>query len=467
MLRSLENKLNLRWKIYIALSAIVFPVLALTVILQTQVVRPLLEEEIRQIGLSTCRSLATEIAAFRLLSKPKKLESRLIEATWQQPSVARLDVIVREGENIKLIASNVVDPDLSEDDEEDQNEGPINFARLVFDEIPTAEIRHEDDRSYWEVVYPIKDERRVIGYLHAEVSLQLANQIVGLFSKIALGASLLSLALLIGLLSYYLRRMIENERRLRIAESENVALVNELQETQRQLFLNEKLAIMGQLTASFAHEIGTPLNSLSGHLQLLSDELKQKDAHERIDIIQSQVARIEGIVKEFLASTHTPHQQKQLVNPATLVSRISKLVTPRLQNLGGKAEVRIEGEIEPIRAVPTDLEQVLLNLANNAIDALEGSAQDKILRFNARTYLDSGNRKQLELAVIDTGPGMPPEVIKQVLKPFFTTKAPGQGTGLGLTISQRLVKKYGGRLEIQSALGKGSTITVTLPYDSA
>src|SRR5271154_5509750 len=90
------NRLSLRWKIYLSLAGIMLPVFSLTIFVQTQVTTPLLEEEARQIGISVCRSLASDIASLRLMSKPEELESRLIEATWQQPSIVRLDVLTRD-----------------------------------------------------------------------------------------------------------------------------------------------------------------------------------------------------------------------------------------------------------------------------------------------------------------------------------------------------------------------------------
>lgn len=455
-LSSLLARLSLRWKIYLSLAAILLPVFALTIFVQTQVTSPLLEEEVRQIGTSVCKSLASDIIASRLLSRPEQLESRLIEMTWLQPSVLRLDVFVKDGQSYKLLATNVVE------------DTPMDISSVPLDDSPRTELKRDSSRGYWEIIYPVrgKDNRKVVAYIHAEVSLQLVHQIVGTFSKIAMFGALLATGLLIGLLSFYLRRMIENERKLRKAESENLELTQQLHETQRQLFLNEKLAIMGQLTASFAHEIGTPLNSLSGHLQLLRDEVNGSASSGRLEVINSQVTRIEGIVKDFLASTHTPPQQRQLVEVRDVVERIAKLVAPRVASIKAAISINIPGSVDPLRVVPTDLEQVLLNLANNAIDALENGPATRELSFTAH-HAQHGGRKWLELSVSDTGEGIAPEAMKQVLKPFFTTKAPGQGTGLGLTISQRLIKKYGGKLELDSTLGKGTTIKVSIPYDAA
>src|SRR4029077_10301588 len=115
-----------------------------------------------------------------------------------------------------------------------------------------------------------------------------------------------SVLTLIFALSYFLRRTIENDRRLKEAESENLQLTHQLHEAQRRLMVSEKLAVMGQLTASFAHEIGTPLNAVGGHLQLLREDLlpvessERKNLTERLEIVNGQVKKIEEIVKAFL-----------------------------------------------------------------------------------------------------------------------------------------------------------------------
>lgn len=457
VLRATE-RLSLGWKIYLSLTIILIPVFVLTLFVQTQLTSPLLEDEVRLIGTSACRSLASDIIAFHLLGKPDQLEARLIEVTWQQPSVVRLDVLVpnpaptgNDPAPRKIIASSVVE------------ETPADLSALPVSDTPQVELKREFGHGYWEIVYPIREHKKILGHIHAQVSLQLVHQVVGIFTKISFLGNLLAIFLLIGLLSYYLRHLIENERRLERAELKNVELIEQLHEIRRQLFLNEKLAIMGQMTASFAHEVGTPLNSMSGHLQLLREEVPEASKQSRIDVINSQVVRIEQIVKDFLASTHMPARQTELVDVKDLIQRIQKLVSPRIAAVGAEVHVDIAECLQPIRVVPTDIEQVLLNLTNNAIDALEKGTADRRLIFQARQTGTDG-RPILEILVCDTGEGIPPENIKQVLKPFFTTKAPGEGTGLGLTISQRLLKKYGGRVELESALGKGTTITVSIPY---
>lgn len=445
------SKLSLRAQIYFALAGILVPVFVLTLFIQIQLTKPLLQEEVRQAGLSICHSLESEISAFKLLTKIPELERLLVETSWNQPSVMRLDVIVKDNRDYKILATTV------------SESGPVelNLDR-VSNSINTI-LKKDDDRNYWEILYPITEKRRVVGYIRTQISLQLVERVVTTIIKIVSLGTLLSLALLILLLSYFLRRMIENERKLHQAESHNIQLTEQVHEMQRQLYLNEKLAVIGELTASFAHEIGTPLNSVSGHLQLLDDDILSKSGKERLNIIHSQVQRIERIVKEFLTFTHTPTPKKEQVDVKAIIEKMIQLVLPRIQITKTEIQFKCNQLTKPIYMVSSDLEQILLNLTNNALDALQTSTQNKQLFFQVQSLGNNGSQ-YLQLSITDTGGGIAPENLKKVLKPFFTTKPAGHGTGLGLTISERLIRKYGGKLKIDSILGKGTTIKVSIPY---
>lgn len=458
------GRLSLRWKIYLSLTAIVIPISVLVFFIQSTITRPLLEEEVRTAGISLLRSLASDIRSSHLLNNPKLLEDQLIEISWLHPGIMRLDVFAVEGSKNKFIASNISDDTAPE------------FAASEAIDTPRSALDRETRPHHWDIIFPIKDRHSHLnGYLHLQLSLNLVDQVVATFAKISILGALLSTLLLISLLSYYLRLMIENEAKLKQVENTNVALNEQLTSLQRELHLKDKLALMGQLTASFAHEIGTPLNSLSGHVQLLKSESNFTTAQNRLDIISSQINRIESIVKEFLQSTHAPPQQKQLVDLRELIGRMRHLISPRLLELSVKCEVAFDEKLEPIRIVPSDLEQVLLNLANNALDSIEeknlasphNKRVENELRFDVRIVQTKDLRKSLLISVIDSGRGIPSNQIKDVFKPFYTTKAKDRGTGLGLSICQQLVKKCGGRFELESELGKGTRALVTLPYDNA
>jgi two-component system NtrC family sensor kinase len=233
----------------------------------------------------------------------------------------------------------------------------------------------------------------------------------------------------------------------------------------------EKLAVMGQLTANFAHEIGTPLNAIGGHLQLLQEEItSSKDARskERLQIISGELHRIENIVKGFLQTTAKPDSQRQLVDLNLLVEKSLSIVSPRLDNLGVHVKTDLNRKLGPMRVVPTDLEQIFLNLLNNSADSLSVKRKQAekaalSLKITTDTKREDG-KEWIELSVYDTGVGIKKGDLKNITKPFFTTKRPGEGTGLGLTICNQLASKYGGVLDIDSKDGAWAEVKIRFPY---
>src|SRR6185312_8711593 len=177
--------------------------------------------------------------------------------------------------------------------------------------------------------------------VHVVISTKLVGRFAKTLWKTTVMAAVFSMFALILGLGYFLRKTIQNDRKLRKAESQNLQLTAQLHETERQLMNTEKFAVMGQLTASFAHEIGTPLTAIGGHLQLLTDELSPKvdlseapKQMERVEIINGQLQKIEGIVKSFLQSTAKPPSQRQLVDLSQIADKTLRIVKPRMDNLG-------------------------------------------------------------------------------------------------------------------------------------
>jgi signal transduction histidine kinase len=224
---------------------------------------------------------------------------------------------------------------------------------------------------------------------------------------------------------------------------------------------------MGQLTASFAHEIGTPLTAIGGHLQLLKDDIpiKNTSSLERVDVIDGQLQKIAGIVKSFLQNTAKPPSQRQLIDVSQLADKTLRIVRPRTDSLGVEVRRLFDRNMGPIRIVPLDLEQILLNLMNNSLDSISTKTEKRGARLEVKTEVASREGKQwAEISVYDTGEGIKKADLSKVLKPFFTTKPPGEGTGLGLTICQQLAHKYGGDLLIDSKETQWTRVVVRLPY---
>jgi signal transduction histidine kinase len=235
----------------------------------------------------------------------------------------------------------------------------------------------------------------------------------------------------------------------------------------------EKLAVMGQLTANLAHEIGTPLNAISGHIQLLREETGSKASRsgDRLQIISGELKRIELTVKDFLQTTAKPESQKQLVDINPTVERTLQIVFPRTQALGIDVEFVPDRRLGPLRTVPTDLQQILLNLVNNAMDSLSEKLNRRPkhrpkLRLTSRLVRDEG-MDWAEITVHDNGLGIKRTDISNVMKPFFSTKTPGKGTGLGLAICQQLAARNGGAIQLDSREGTWTDAKVRFPYAKA
>ncbi|MCM2278807.1 MAG: ATP-binding protein [Oligoflexia bacterium] len=473
MKRIRTKRLDLQAKIVLTLVAVIVPTSLVVTIAENKLTQPVLEAELRQVGITAARTLAAEIVASRWLQAPDataRIESRIQEILYTQPNLQRIDVIVPDATTgtPRNIASNV------------EEEPGVPLPVFPVHEKIVSELREDDSGlRTWEINVPIEQKgregkgRKVLGSVHVVLSLKLVGRIMETLWKTTATSAAFSVATLLLVLGFFLRKTLRNERLLRLAESQNLQLTEQLHEAQRQLMNTEKLAVMGQLTASFAHEIGTPLNAVGGHLQLLKEDLgpvPPGGAGERLQIVDDQLQKIEEIVKGFLQSTAKPASQRQLVDLNRLVDKSLGMLGPRIQALGVEARRSLDRKMGPVRVVPLDIEQVLTNLLSNSLDSLrakqESAARSRLQLEVATGIASEQGRDWAEISVLDTGEGIPKSDLENVLKPFFTTKRPGEGTGLGLTISQQLMQKYDGTLGIDSKEGAWTRVTLRIPYQA-
>lgn len=247
--------------------------------------------------------------------------------------------------------------------------------------------------------------------------------------------------------------------------NEELRLLNEaLFESQRQLSQSEKLAAVGQVTAAMAHQIGTPLNSISGYIQLILQDgnLQPKD-QDRLKIIESQLDRLADSVKNLLSSTRPPKPQLRTLDVNEVLEELIHLSEPWFLARNVRFSITLSPNLPPLLGDPTHLQTLFLNLITNALDAMP---QGGVLTIKTRQVpppLSSEDGKWLEISIIDTGIGITEESKKRIFDPFFTTKKMGEGTGLGLPICEKIIKEHSGRIEVESEVGKGSRFSIFIP----
>jgi signal transduction histidine kinase len=229
---------------------------------------------------------------------------------------------------------------------------------------------------------------------------------------------------------------------------------------------SERFAALGQMAATIAHELGTPLNSVLGYTQLLLRAAPPPGDAAKLSIIESQVERMIEVIRSVLDRTRNRRAPKVPVAIQPLIDEALTLVSnrPGARGLTVGAD-QVPADLPPVPGDAIGLRQVLLNLLNNAIDATEPPGTVTVGAAVVPENGAAGNGRQLEIRVTDTGRGLGPDEVRRVFEPFYTTKEPGRGTGLGLSIVDHIVRAHGGRVIVESQLGLGTTMRLRLPLE--
>ncbi len=261
-----------------------------------------------------------------------------------------------------------------------------------------------------------------------------------------------------GLNAHLQERIEEALAELQAKNRELEALLDRIALLREELGQQERLAVAGQLTAAFAHEIGTPLNLVNSHLQLLQaqPDLSVK-ARERVQTIQAQIERVSEIVRKLLGHTRRPEPRREVLPLADLLRDLQRLWMPTLSSRGIHFEALAPMDCR-LDVDRKQMEQLFLNLVNNAVDAMPDGGWIRLA-----VEPEPGDPPRWRFALSDTGTGIAPEYLPKVFKPMFTTKPEGKGTGLGLAIVREIVRAHGGDVRLDSTLGQGTTVHFTLP----
>ncbi len=234
-----------------------------------------------------------------------------------------------------------------------------------------------------------------------------------------------------------------------------------------QLLQAEKLSSVGLLAAGIAHEINNPLASVGLYAEALQRRFREspelardprlEDFPEYLAVIVREAHRCKAIIESLLSFSRRSDGSMGPVDLGALVREVLQLVGHRAQYEEVEIRTCFPSHLPPVRGDAAALRQVVLNLTLNALQAIEGAGRVDI---EARARGD-----RVALRVRDTGSGIPREHLDQIWAPFFSTKAVGQGLGLGLSVVYNIVMKHGGEVGVESEPGQGSTFTVLLPVD--
>jgi len=244
--------------------------------------------------------------------------------------------------------------------------------------------------------------------------------------------------------------------RIRQMEREARQRAIELERSQAQLIQVEKLAAMGRLAASIAHELNNPLQAIQNCLHLvLRRSLPENKKRQYLEMAQEEVERLIGIVQGMLEFYRPSKGQRAAVQVNTIIKNVLALAAKQLQHGHVTVHQRLRPDLPALQAVSDQLKQVFLNIVINAVEAMPEGGDLYIV-----TDLTPDGR-WVTISFTDTGVGLSPEEQANIFEPFYTTKS--KGTGLGLSVSYGIIERHGGNIEVQSKPGQGSRFIVKLP----
>jgi signal transduction histidine kinase len=500
---------GLRQKLVLGGLAIVVVVSFGFTLLQLALSRRSVEEDLQARAVFFAREVAASIGDRRELRSGARLERQIRQIMGVRRSVLQLDIIAFRGADVDVVATSNpgVRLPFTRGDAAQVRRGGVVSRRTA-----------NDGQRYWEIMAPVSFEDEVAGAVAVRFSFDRADALAARTRNWALvltAASVVVMGVLMtvavqlvvnrpiqrfldairrvqrgdpaalvqvdttdefGLLANHFNEMMtrlrtfnedlqarvkqataEAEERYREVERLHEALFR----LQRNLSHSERLALAGQIMAEVAHEVGAPLQAVTGHVQLLRKDLPPAALDEPVTrhfaIIESQLTRVTEIITQLLGLTRRQPGEPVSVDLYPLVGDTAELVRPSLAAAGVTLEIAPAPPLPAVRGHPSRLQQVVLNLFTNAMDATPPGGT---IRVVIRPVDDDTH---VELTVADSGRGIPAADLKHIFEPFFSTKGSASGTGLGLFISAQIVREHRGRIDVSSEEERGSTFAVRLP----
>jgi two-component system NtrC family sensor kinase len=515
------RKVGLQTKIILIFASAMVILVGISTVLAMFLTRQPVEEEVYRRALTQARLTAHNLVNDNALNNPQALVRMLKQMQHDVPGVKQSDVYLHDAQHTLIATTDPAATHLELD-----HIPNINDTTWALQHLHEFERANQDQYTietphgkYWIIGTVLKSNGRIVGCLNLKVSKLRSNVITQDIVEGNLLLMLASLAALIlivngfflrsvrgpvkemirvmeaaeggqldvraraqsqdemGQLADHLNHMlnrIENfsrdlGRKVQEATAElarrnaDLKRINEeLFETQKSLARSERLAVAGQLAASLAHEIGTPLNSISGHVQLMA---RRKTGDEvldrRLHTIEKQIENIVRIVKQLLSWTRKFDLHLELVDLRRVIEDAAMLSSPALELKKIDLQTECPTHCPAIFGDAGYLQQVFLNLINNSMDAMPrgGSLRIRLQPPNPN------HPSQVVIELQDSGEGIAPETLNHIFDPMFTTKRMGTGAGLGLAICQQIVRQHGGEITVRSQPRQGACFTITLPLD--
>jgi PAS domain S-box-containing protein len=231
----------------------------------------------------------------------------------------------------------------------------------------------------------------------------------------------------------------------------------EFKKLQAQIDQSEKLAVIGQLAAGVAHEIGNPLASISSLVQILQRKSQEPFINEQLSNIKENIDRITRIVRELVDFSRPPSYELAIQDITDIIKTALGIVKydKRIKKISFNTDLK--DDLPKVNVAADQLLQVFINILINALDATEGRGQ-----ITVKSNFDKNN---IYVEISDDGCGMDDITMSKIFDPFFTTKDVGKGTGLGLSVSYGIIKRFNGEIIVESIIGKGSKFTVVIPIE--
>ena len=257
------------------------------------------------------------------------------------------------------------------------------------------------------------------------------------------------------------RTALRNQRGDFIGSSVILRDITQQEQLRQQVFQSEKLSAVGTLAAGIAHEVGSPLTSISSLAQILQMKTDDQEFKEKLNLIQQSIDRISRTVRTLVDFSRPVAEKVENIYLNNVVEHVIRIIKYDKRLKHQNIETKLEPGIGMVRASFDQILQVFINICLNAADAMEGQ-KDGILEV--KTW---SNDKRVHASISDNGVGISSENLDHIFEPFFTTKKNGKGTGLGLWVSYNIIQSFSGTITADSAEGKGTTFAISLPKVTA